>query len=160
MENNIEILSKHNSIFILKIQNDVVRLWHRDKLLNTITVPYNHCGCGLGECPLQHRNYPNNIKDFEFGKVISAVDFIWWNMWKKTKTANKNVSSYGLKHQIEKSLEYQKACKSNKVEQYNHLGNGELILAMQLLGFKIYPILRSQNVFFNIPNNCYLGHQA
>ena len=95
----------------------------------------------------------------------SINDFIWWNCWKPTKTVNKKYSSYSLKHKIENSLEYQKACKHNNVNGFNHLGNGELILAMQLLGFKIYPEIAygktiGQNVFFNIPDNCYLGHKA
>lgn len=159
---SIEITSRYNLIFTLKVENNVVKLFEGSKLLSTVTIPDNHCGCGLGNC--SHKNYPNNIKAFNFGKVISAVDFIRWNMWGKTKQANKKFNSYELKHVVEKSKEYQNSCRSNGVENFNHLANGELILAMQLVGFKIYTIPNgnsiSHNVFFNIETNPYMGPNA
>ena len=164
-EFNLEITSRYNIIFRLKIENNIAKLWQNNGHLSTIVIPENHCGCGLGKNPETHRKYPNNIKDFDFGKVISAIDFITWYGWKKTKKVNTKHSSYSLKHMIESSKEYQNACKHNNVNIFNNLGNGELILAMQLLGFKIYPqmsdgLVIGQNVYFNIPDNCLLGHKV
>ncbi len=163
--NETEILtfhSNHNANLKLEINKNEAKLFKRNSFFNSVTIHDNHCGCGLCTKPEGHKGYPNNIKDFEFGKVISAIDFIWWYDWKKRITKNNKHSSYGIKHIIERKLEYQRACKHNKVDSFRHLGNGELILAMMLLGFNIYnEHYNSPNVYFNVSeNSLFQGHDA
>ena len=62
---------------------------------------------------------------------------------KERKTFNKKISSYGLKHVLEK---YRK-----KIIGYGnyYISNGDFILAMEMMGYKINFIKDSPNCFFN-----------
>lgn len=62
--------------------------------------------------------------------------------FRKTKTFNNDISSYGLKHVLERHID-------------NYVSNGELIYAMHLEGFKIKR--DGINCFFNVSNTG-IGH--
>jgi hypothetical protein len=85
--------------------------------------------------------HPWDIVDFEIQewnlvKILAAIVTIKNDLcWEEQKGYNK-VSSYTLKHIVECQLFYKKATEILG-EPHNNLGNGELIVAMLLLRFKM-----------------------
>tara|TARA_R110000796_G_scaffold252631_1_gene389289 strand:- start:190871 stop:191227 length:357 start_codon:yes stop_codon:yes gene_type:complete len=71
--------------------------------------------------------------------IVYLVVFIE-RFFEKRKTFNRNISSYGLKHAIER-------CLNNEV----HISNGELIAAMLLCGFDYKQFhQKGLNCYFNL----------
>jgi hypothetical protein len=100
-----------------------------------------------GLSSLQHKPM---ILDWNPIKILAAVLTIKYDLfWGKQDKFNIKRSSYGLKHRVESRLYYQEATEILG-EKYTHLANGELIVAMLLLGFQMKKKPKSINCFFNL----------
>ncbi len=80
-------------------------------------------------------------------KILSAIHTIEDLQWEKQKRYN-IFSSYYLKHVIERQLFYQNYTELLGDKCF-HLSNGEMIVAMLLLGFRMKKP-NSINVYFNV----------
>jgi len=99
-------------------------------------------------------SYINDIPaDFNPIKLASAFivlkDILKWQKL-QTESINRLVSSYGLKHKIERLGIYQRITQDFG-EKHTHLSNGEFIVAMKLLGFRTNK--KILNVNFNLDKN-------
>jgi len=96
-------------------------------------------------------NHKPDLKEWNLIKILAAIITIKNDLWWQKQSNFNKRSSYGLKHDIEKQWFYQEVTEELGTKYY-HLGNGELIVAMLLLGFKMKEP-ESINVFFNLEKN-------
>ena len=67
----------------------------------------------------------------------AVINWVLQGNARKRKTINRKVSSYGLKHVVEKDIK-------------RYIGNDSFIAAMDTLGFEKKEIKGTPNYFFNI----------
>jgi hypothetical protein len=67
----------------------------------------------------------------------AVINWVLQGNARKRKTINRKVSSYGLKHVVEKDIK-------------RYIGNDSFIAAMDTLGFEKKQIKGTPNYFFNI----------
>lgn len=88
--------------------------------------------------------HPLHVKEFNLTELKAARSIIACYL-SPVKAINSDISSYGLKHLVERAL-----CKQTKNE-INNVSNGSLILAMIDAGFKFKRESKdSPNCFFNV----------
>lgn len=98
-------------------------------------------------------DYHEDFFYFNLDRIKSAVLTIVFSptfMWTQKATINKKISSYGMKHRIEKDPFFKYISNKNNYKTDNYLSNGELIIAMKLLGYKCFRIKDSLNCHFNV----------
>jgi hypothetical protein len=95
--------------------------------------------------------FPEGIggDDLDLKKVIAAAAAINLAGWKMVKRINYDVSSYTIKHYIERTPAFNEFLKSMG-DNSGYLSNGELIAAMKLNGFNVESLNNGINGYFNV----------
>ncbi len=86
---------------------------------------------------------PVSLDDFDQYQLQAALDTVQM-FFREAKTINRTVTSYGLKHLVERYL------KHYTEGEINYISNGALILAMYANGYVVRREKDSPNCYFNI----------
>lgn len=78
----------------------------------------------------------SNNQDFNFPVIDQCIDVIQLR-FDPIKSMNRNLSSYGLKHILERHIG-------------TYVSNGDIIVAMLTCGYRHFPIKNTPNCHFNV----------
>lgn len=104
---------------------------------------------------LAKTTFLGDIEVLNFKRILAAIDYIIKKDWKKSKSVNKGSDATWLTSFVSKDLIFQEICRRNYILKFNKLTINELILAMNLLGFKTEVFTSTENkkfknAFFNL----------
>lgn len=114
---------------VLEFSDNIFTLYVNDILMNTIELKPNQTTFGIG-------NRSDTTQNFNLNSIITAIDFI---INCNLQEGSYRYSSYRLKHDFESNKDFISFSLNNDKTDYPaYLTHGDLIIAMQLCGFKLY----------------------